>query len=135
LGGGTSDNTNGTIQFAGATNGLAFGTGTVEYNAAALAQTVTAGTYAKLTLTGGGTATPKSILASMTTTDLVTVNSDAKLIVNANPVSFGTSLGSGNSLVNAGTLEVQAAGNLTVTTDVSNSGTITNAGTITVGAE
>ena len=135
LGGGTSDNTNGTIQFAGATNGLAFGTGTVEYNAAALAQTVTAGTYAKLTLTGGGTATPKSILASMTTTDLVTVNSDAKLIVNANPVSFGTSLGSGNSLVNAGTLEVQAAGNLTVTADVSNSGTITNAGTITVGAE
>ncbi|MFH0991053.1 MAG: hypothetical protein V1799_13675 [bacterium] len=48
---GTKTNS-GTMQFAGASNGILFADGTVEYNGTTLAQTITIGTYNNLTLSG-----------------------------------------------------------------------------------
>jgi len=52
----TINNTSGTIKFSGASNGLAIGTGTVEYYGAN--QTVGSGTYETLTISAAGTKTP-----------------------------------------------------------------------------
>jgi hypothetical protein len=109
---GTRENTNGTIQFAGASNGLLFTTGTVEYNAGAGTQTIaghTSDKYATLLLTTGGTkqvATGAS--NTVHTTGSITVNSGV-------------------------TLDIVGGGILNVDADLTIDGTITNAGTVTVG--
>jgi len=100
--GGTKTN-NGTIQFAGASNGVPFSDGTVEYNGTA-AQTITAGTYGTLVLSNTGLKTISSA-----------VNVNAYMLVSA-----------GSSLT------VDATGVLGITGDLDNDGVLTNNGTITV---
>ena len=46
------ENSGATLRFAGATNGIAVSTGTVEYDGTTVAQTIASGTYNNLTLTG-----------------------------------------------------------------------------------
>jgi hypothetical protein len=111
---GTKENTSATIQFAGAANGLAVSTGTVEYNGDnATTQTIATGQYATLLLSnssGSGVAA-KSIA------------SGASVLVSAAmsvPALTSLTLVDGTSV-----LDVNA--NLTV------NGTVTNNGTITVG--
>lgn len=74
---GTKTNT-GTMQFAGASNGVVFAGGTVEYNGT-VAQTVTDGTYQNLLFTNSGV---KTITAATTATGTLTVNAGASLTVN-----------------------------------------------------
>jgi hypothetical protein len=100
--GGTKTNS-GTMQFAGATNGVPFSSGTVEYNGT-IAQTITAGTYSTLVLSNTGAKTMNSA---------ITVNS--YMLVNS-----------------TSTLTVDVAGVLTVNGNLDNDGIITNNGTITV---
>ena len=49
------ENSGATLRFAGATNGIAVSTGTVEYDGTTVAQTIASGTYNNLTLTGSAT--------------------------------------------------------------------------------
>ena len=100
--GGTKTNS-GTIQFAGASNGVPFSGGTVEYNGTS-AQTITAGTYGTLVLSNTGLKTVSSA-----------VNVSAYMLVSA-----------GSSLT------VDATGVLSITGDFDNDGVLTNNGTITV---
>jgi hypothetical protein len=93
----------GTIQFAGASNGVPFSGGTVEYNGTS-AQTITAGTYGTLVLSNTGLKTVSSA-----------VNVSAYMLVSA-----------GSSLT------VDATGVLSITGDFDNDGVLTNNGTITV---
>ena len=103
------ENTNGTILFGGAANGVLFATGTVNYNAASGTQTIAgSGTYSTLLLTVGGT---KQIPAT------TTVGTAAGLTV-ASSVTLDLA---------ASDSQLDVAGDLTV------NGFLTNAGTINVG--
>ena len=112
LGVGLSDNTGGTIQFAGTNNGKNFTTGTIEYNGT-IAQNIALGTYSNLLLTTSGTST-KNILAGET----VSTNSSLNLPSGVTLALTGTS-----------TLNLLGTSDLTVATGA----TLNNAGTIEVG--
>lgn len=104
----------GTMRFGGATNGVVFATGTVEYNGGdGVTQTITPGTYANLVLSrkSGTNPAAKQIAAG------ATVTTTGNLLV---PIS--TSL----ALLDAGSI-LNVHGNLDVI------GAITNNGTVTVG--
>jgi hypothetical protein len=113
LGGGSSDNTGATIQFAGAANGLLFTTGTIEYNGDITQTIAGGGNYNNLTLSTTTTSI-KNILAG------VTVGTSSNL-----------TLPSGVTLALTGTsqLNLLATSNLTVSTGA----TLNNAGVIEVG--
>jgi hypothetical protein len=107
--GGTKTNT-GTMQFAGETNGLVFGDGTVEYNGTSAqapgGQTITLGTYGNLLLSGSAT---KRVAGGL-------VYSQSGLVIGA-PV----------------TVVVASDGTLHVDGDLENQGSLTNDGNIEVG--
>lgn len=101
-----------TMQFGGATNGLLFTSGTVEYNGTN--QNIAghaSDKYARLLLSNSGTKT---------------VQSGA-----ANTVHTGDNL----TVISGVTLDVLSGGFLNVDLDLTNNGSITNAGTITVGSQ
>jgi hypothetical protein len=134
LGSGTTDNTNATIQFGGASNGKVITTGTVEYNGT-IAQDIAghaSNKYYNLVLSGNST---KNVLAggganTVHTSNDLTVNSGATLAVAATGilnVDKNMTISSGGTLTNNG--------DITVTLDLTNNGSITNNGTITVGSE
>jgi hypothetical protein len=111
---GLSQGAGGTMRFGGATNGVVFSTGTVEYNGGdAVTQTITAGTYATLVLSrkSGTGAAAKQIAAG------ATVTTTANMSV---PAAVSLTLVDAASALNVG-------GNLDV------AGAITNNGAITVG--
>ena len=93
------------VQFSGASNGLVFTTGWVEYNGS-VTQTVALGTYANLLFSSTG---QKSITGGTVAT------------------SSGLNIGSSVPV------NVSGTGTLSVAGDLTNSGTVTNAGTVTVG--
>lgn len=102
----------GTMQFGGATNGVIFAAGTVEYNGAS--QTITghaSDTYSILVLSGTGT---KSVLTGAGGTVHTTGNLTVSDLITLDVAGSGV---------------VQVDGDL----NINGSGTITNAGTITVG--
>ena len=104
----------GTMRFGGATNGVVFSTGTVEYNGGdGLTQTITAGTYATLVLSRktGTNPAAKQITgdATVTTTGNMTVPTTTSLTLLA---------GSGSTALNVN-------GDFNVDGDVTNNGTIT----------
>ena len=104
----------GTMRFGGATNGVVFSTGTVEYNGGdGLTQTITAGTYATLVLSRktGTNPAAKQIAgdATVTTTGNMTVPTTTSLTLLA---------GSGSTALNVN-------GDFNVDGDVTNNGTIT----------
>lgn len=107
--GGTKTNS-GTMRFAGETNGVAFGDGTVEYNGSSAqapgGQVIAAGTY-------------QSVLISNTATKRVTGGSVI--------LQTGLAVPVGVSLL------VEADGNLEVLGDLDNQGSFANDGTVTVG--
>ena len=115
LGAKSQGNDAATMQFAGATNGLIFTTGTVEYNLNG-AQTITADAtpasnyYKILKLSSGGTKTVDGASLSLVvrTTGNLTVNSSV-------------------------TLATTSDGDLRVEGDLNNNGSVTNLGSITVG--
>ncbi len=112
---GLTQGAGGTMRFGGATNGVVFSTGTVEYNGGdAVTQTITAGTYATLVLSrkSGTGAAAKQIAtgATVTTTGNMSVPSTVSLTL------------------------MDAASALTVGSDLNVAGAITNNGTITVGS-
>ncbi len=100
LGGGSSDNAGATIQFAGASNGLNFTTGTIQYNGD-IAQSIALGTYNNLLLTTTTTST-KNILAGET----VATNSNLTLPTGVTLALTATSqlnlLGTSNLTVSTG---------------------------------
>ncbi len=102
------ENTNGTILFGGASNGVLFTTGTVNYNANGNQTIAGGGTYSTLLLTVGGT---KQIAAA------TTVGTAAGLTV-AGSVTLDLA---------ASDSQLDVAGDLTI------NGFLTNAGTINVG--
>ena len=103
-----------TMQFAGATNGLIFTTGTVDYNGTD--QTIT------------GDATPASNFYRL----LLLSNVGTKTVTGATNIVRTES----NLTVNDGVaLSVASSGDLRVEGDLTNNGSVTNAGTITVGVE
>jgi hypothetical protein len=111
-----SDNTASTIKFAGATNGRAVTTGTVEYNGDdATLQTITAGTYATLVLSrsSGTNPAPKQIAGD------ATVHTTLDMTI---PATTSLTL-----LAGTGSTALNVDGNLYV------NGAVTNNGTITVG--
>jgi len=97
---GTRTNT-GTMQFAGAANGVVFAGGTVEYNGT-VAQTVTAGTYQNLLFANSGA---KTITAATTATGTLTVDAGASLTVDTG-------------------ITLQVNGDFILTGSVTNNGTI-----------
>lgn len=99
-----------TMQFGGASNGLLFTTGTVEYNGTNqdIAGDAT-DKYARLTLSGSGT---KTVLSGA-----------------ANTVHTADDL----TVISGVTLSVSAGGFLNVDLNLINNGSVNNAGTITVG--
>jgi len=104
----------GTMRFGGATNGVVFSTGTVEYNGGdGLTQTITAGTYATLVLSRktGTNPAAKQIAgdATVTATGNMTVPTTTSLTLLA---------GSGSTALNVN-------GDFNVDGDVTNNGTIT----------
>jgi len=104
------DNTSSTVQFGGATNGVLFSTGTVEYNGTN--QTITghaSDKYATLVLSNSGTKTVATGAAG-------TVHTSANLTVNGGI-----------------TLAVTAGGFLNVDQNLTVNGTLNNGGTVTVG--
>jgi hypothetical protein len=107
---GTKENTASTIKFAGATNGVYFTTGTIEYNGT-VTQTIAQGSdYATLALSGSGT---KQVAAGET------VGTNSSLTV---PSAVTLQL-----VDNASVLNLKSTASLTV------DGTLNNAGTIDVG--
>lgn len=93
------DNTNATIEFSGATNGLVLSTGTVLYDGTS--QTLTAGTYNALSVMQGGT---KSMGGSVSTGSL-TLNSGSSLTIGSNTLTIngpvtGTGVLKGSSTSN-----------------------------------
>jgi hypothetical protein len=105
---GTKTNT-GKVQFAGATNGVVFSDGTVEYNGTttdAAQQSIGLGTYASLLFSNNS---PKQIGGGQVrTTSGLTISS-----------------GVTTNVLNTGTLQVDGS--------LSNAGTVNNSGTIQVG--
>jgi hypothetical protein len=106
---GTKENTSGTIKFAGASNGLAFSTGIIEYNGD-IAQAITAGTYNDLRFS-------TALLTNQNRTlTAITVNTASSLTV---PQYISLRL-DGTSALNL----TGAAATLTVNGDLQNAGTI-----------
>ncbi|MDP1675533.1 MAG: hypothetical protein Q8L88_01615 [Bacteroidota bacterium] len=111
LGGGSTTNTGGTIQFAGATNGLAINSGTIEYNGT-IAQEITAGTYSTLALSTGNvaltnrtiTGTTVTTGASLTVPTFISLQLDATAALNLN--NAAATLTVNGDLQNAGTIDV-----------------------------
>jgi hypothetical protein len=106
---GTKDNTSATIKFAGATNGFAVNTGTIEYNGTttdAATQTIGLGNYSTLVLSNNS---PKSITGG-------TVHALSSMTLNSGAA-----------------LTVSATGILNIDGDFTQAGALTNNGTITVG--
>jgi len=99
---GTTTNTGGTIRFSGASNGLAIGTGTVEYYGST--QTVKSGTYNYLYLSGSGMS---PLDGSISVGGTLTVGSSAEL----SPTSGQTIDGAG-TLTGTGLVHVTATGNI-----------------------
>jgi hypothetical protein len=89
-------NTNGTVRFSGASNGLVLANGTVEYYGTT-AQTVTAGTYSGLTISN----TTGATIDASTSTSNLTINASGILNVAATK-----SLTVSTSLTNNGTLNL-----------------------------
>jgi hypothetical protein len=109
LGAGTTTNTGGTIQFAGAGNGLAINSGIIEYNGD-IAQAITAGTYNDLRFS-------TTLLTNQNRTiSAVTVNTGSSLTV---PLHISLQL-DGTAALNL----TSATGTLTVNGDLVNAGTI-----------
>jgi hypothetical protein len=111
---GTKDNSNSTIQFAGATNGRLFTTGTVEYNGTTVTQTVE------------GHATNKYANLVFSGTQLKLITSAAGLVHTTGSLSSTVDIQVG---ANAGdtTAELYVDGDLTIgaTANVTNNGIIT----------
>jgi hypothetical protein len=135
LGSGTTDNTNATIQFGGASNGLLITTGTVEYNGT-VDQNIaghSSNKYYNLVLSGNST---KNVLAgganTVHTSNDLTVNSGVTLAVASNGI---LNVDQNMTISSGGTLTNNNNGNITVLGNLTNNGSITNAGTITVGSE
>ena len=97
-------NNNGTIVFTGATNGVAIGTGTVEYSSAS-AQTVAAGTYNSLTITN---AAIKTLGGNVTVGGAFTLNSSTITAIAANTLTLN------GTLAGDGVLRGSASSNLTI---------------------
>lgn len=105
---GTKDNTNATIKFAGASNGVAFNTGIVSYNGD-IAQAITAGSYNDLRFETANVALTNRTLTGVTvsTASNLTVPQWISLQLNA-----------------ASTLNITGSSTLTVNGDLQNAGTI-----------
>jgi len=107
---GTKENTNSTMLFGGASNGVLFTTGTVNYNAASGTQTVAGdatNNYNLLIFSGGGTKQVAAGVRVGTATNL-TINSGVIADVNAatSQLIVLGSLINGGALNNAGTVQV-----------------------------
>ena len=100
--GGASTNT-GTMKFGGASNGLPFSGGTVEYNGS-IAQQVAGGTYGVLVLSNTGV---KTLLSDVTTLGDLTIGIGAPVTIsNSVNVSVNGSVANGGSITNNGMLIV-----------------------------
>jgi hypothetical protein len=91
---------NGIVRFAGASNGLAIETGTVEYTAPTGGQTVAAGTYNNLTL--GNTSGTETASGDLTINGTLTTTANGALDLRANLLQGALSV-----INNGGTIQTQ----------------------------
>ena len=132
---GTKENTNATLLFGGANNGVFFNTGTVNYNGDdPVVQTIAA---------SGGAAAYSTLIfssdAEKSIVNLTTVRTNSGLNVSAlSPVTVDGDLVVGvvsGDLTNLGAITVNASGTVSVLNgDLANSGAVTNDGSIFVPA-